>query len=79
MSLIIVLHSVVAIADTGSSVPLSNINYISKWTQSGRAPLQNGEYLEPLNQGSNKQTKVTLTNISAHGPIIARSTSRSGI
>jgi len=56
-------------ADAESSDPLSNINFISKWTKSGRAPLINGQYIETLSQGSKNQTKVALSGIDAHGMV----------
>jgi heat shock protein HslJ len=55
---------------TGSDEnPLANMEYKSEWTQSGTAPLVDGEYREPAAPGSATETVVTLTEQVAYGEL----------
>ena len=51
------------------SVMLANIEYKSEWTQSGVAPLTDGEYREQAAPGSATETVVTITEFIAHGQL----------
>ena len=53
------LGKVVLPADL-SSTTLMNLTYQSDWTQSGQAPLTNGEYREPAAPGSASEIVVTM-------------------
>ena len=48
---------------------LANMTYRSEFTQSGNAPLENGEYSEPAAPGSATQTRVMLTEHAAFGEL----------
>ena len=48
---------------------LANMEYRSDWTQSGVAPLVNGEYREQAAPGSATETVVLLTGDAAHGQL----------
>jgi heat shock protein HslJ len=48
---------------------LANMEYKSEWTQSGTAPLVDGEYREPAAPGSATETVVRLTDHVAHGEL----------
>ena len=48
---------------------LANMTYQSEWTQSGTAPLENGQYSEPAAPGSATLTKVSLTEHVAFGEL----------
>lgn len=50
-------------------VMLANIEYMSEFTQSGMAPLTDGEYREQAAPGSATETVVTLTGHIAHGQL----------
>ncbi len=50
-------------------VMLANIEYKSDWTQSGMAPLTDGEYREQAAPGSATETVVMLTEHIAHGQL----------
>jgi heat shock protein HslJ len=50
-------------------VMLANIEYKSDWTQSGMAPLTDGEYREQAAPGSATETVVTITEHIAHGQL----------
>ncbi len=51
---------------------LGNLEYKSGFTQSGTAPLVNGEYREPAAPGSATETVVTLTEWIAYGQLNGR-------
>ena len=48
---------------------LANMEYANEFTQSGVAPLENGEYSEAAAPGSATQTKVMLTEHVAFGEL----------
>lgn len=48
---------------------LANMEYKSEWTQSGTAPLVNGEYREQAAPGSATETVVMLTSYAAYGEL----------
>jgi len=50
-------------------VMLANIEYLSEWTQSGVAPLTDGEYREQAAPGSATETVVMITEHIAHGQL----------
>jgi len=50
-------------------VMLANIEYKSEWTQSGVAPLTDGEYREQAAPGSATETVVMITEQIAHGQL----------
>jgi heat shock protein HslJ len=50
-------------------VMLANIEYKSDWTQSGMAPLTDGEYREQAAPGSATETVVMITEHIAHGQL----------
>lgn len=61
--------SVPAGGDCPSQEQLANMEYMSEFTQSGVAPLSNGEYREPAAPGSATETVVILTEVSACGEL----------
>ena len=59
-----------ASANAGITIDkLMNMEYLSEWTQSGLAPLTNGEYSESVAPGSATKTSVKLTDHTAFGYI----------
>jgi heat shock protein HslJ len=58
-------------ADTGDET-LANMEYKSEWTQSGTAPLVDGEYRESAAPGSATETIVQLTDHVAYGDLNGR-------
>jgi hypothetical protein len=48
---------------------LRNMEFQSDWTQSGSAPLVDGEYREPAAPGSATETVIRLTEHAATGPV----------
>ena len=58
---------------TGAAPPqdevLANMEYLSEWTESGTAPLVDGEYREPAAPGSASEIVVRLTEHVAYGQL----------
>lgn len=52
-----------------STAALLNATYQSEWTESGLAPLTNGEYREPAAPGSATETVVSITDKYAFGDV----------
>jgi heat shock protein HslJ len=62
-------YSVQTSAAGPSEETLANMEYKSEWTQSGTAPLTNGEYREQAAPGSATETVVRLTDQIAYGTL----------
>jgi heat shock protein HslJ len=60
------------IAGEHHSINFDNIVFLSRWTQSGKVQLVNGEYREPIAPGSAAQTMVKLTNARTFGTLEGR-------